>query len=72
VAVRIKIKNVFANDAGGRQNKIMSHRANRSRKRSPSAHQKQIRFFIGLFVFLIIVVTALIFWLTNRPVFAVH
>jgi hypothetical protein len=31
-------------------------------KQSPSAHQMQIRFFIGLFVALIMLVTFLLFW----------
>jgi hypothetical protein len=38
-------------------------------KRNLSAHQKQIRFFIGLSIVIIIVVTTLIFWLLCRPKF---
>jgi len=40
-------------------------------KRKPSAHQKQIRFFIGLSIVLIILVTFLLFWFGNRG-FAAH
>ena len=40
-------------------------------KRKPSAHQKQIRFFIGLSIVLIIVVTTLLFWFGNRG-FSLH
>jgi hypothetical protein len=67
-----KFKKLFANDTGWRQNKIMSRRANSGRKRSPSAHQKQIRFFTGLFLFIIIVATTLIFWFLNRTGFTAH
>jgi len=35
------------------------------RKRLPSAHQKQIRFFIGLFTVLIMLFTFLLFWFMN-------
>jgi cell division septal protein FtsQ len=38
-------------------------------KRNLSAHQKQIRFFIGLSIVIIILVTILIFWLLSRPKF---
>ena len=38
-------------------------------KRNLSAHQKQIRFFIGLSIVIIIVVTTWVFWLLNRPKF---
>jgi len=40
-------------------------------KRKPSAHQKQIRFFIGFFIVIIIVVTVLLFWIGNRG-FSLH
>ena len=38
-------------------------------KRNLSPHQKQIRFFTGMFLVVIIVVTTLIFWLLSRPDF---
>jgi hypothetical protein len=39
----------------------------RGKKRSPSAHQKQIWFFTGLCMLIIIVFTVLAFWLANSP-----
>lgn len=39
------------------------------RKRSLSAHQKQIWFFTGLCIFGITVLTALVFWVANQPNF---
>ena len=38
-------------------------------KRNLSPHQKQIRFFTGMFLVVIIVVTTLVFWLLSRPDF---
>jgi hypothetical protein len=35
-------------------------------KRSLSPHQKQIRFFTGFSVFIVIVVALFLFWLANR------
>jgi hypothetical protein len=40
-------------------------------KRSRSPHQKRIRFFTGLFVVTLTVVTVLLFWFANRG-FAAH
>jgi len=40
-------------------------------KRKPSAHQKQIRFFIGLSIVIIIMVTFFLFWVGNRG-FSLH
>jgi hypothetical protein len=40
---------------------------NLKRGRKPSAHQRQIRFFIGVLIFLIVVLTAALFWLLNQP-----
>ena len=40
-------------------------------KRSPSEHQKRIRFLTGFIIFLIMVATALMFWFANRGI-AVH
>jgi hypothetical protein len=39
-------------------------------KRKPSAHQKQIRFFTGLFIVIIILVTILIICFANRQNFS--
>ena len=39
----------------------------RVKKRSLSVHQKQIWFFTGLGIFVITLLTALIFWLANQP-----
>jgi cell division septal protein FtsQ len=50
----------------------MSRRANQRRARKPSAHQRRIRFFIGLSFVIIIVVTAALYWLLNRPGFFAH
>jgi hypothetical protein len=66
------LKNLFAHGGGWRQNKNMTRRAGNIRKRNPSAHQRQIRFFTGLFLFIIIVATTLIFWFLNRTGFAAH
>ena len=44
----------------------------RVKKRSLSAHQKQIWFLTGLSVFIIALVTVLIFWLANQPGFPTH
>jgi hypothetical protein len=43
--------------------------AARIKKQSPSAHQKQIRFWTGLCIFVISLATALIFWLANQSAF---
>jgi len=48
----------------------MSRRTNQRRKRNPSPHQKQIRFLTGLTLFIIILLTILIFWFANRGVAA--
>jgi len=51
----------------------MSHRQTiRRNKRSLSAHQKQMRFFTGLSLFLCMLLAAAIFWLLNQPAYAMH
>jgi hypothetical protein len=51
----------------------MSHpQAIRRGKRSLSAHQKQMRFFTGLSLFLCFLVTVVLFWLLNQPSYAMH
>jgi hypothetical protein len=40
-------------------------------KRAPSPHQKRIRFLTGLTVFIVMVLTGLLFWFANRG-FASH
>ena len=35
-------------------------------KRSLSPHQKRVRFFTGFFLFIIIAMTAVVFWFANR------
>lgn len=47
----------------------MFSRENQRPKRSPSPHQKQMRFFTILFVTLIALLLGLIFWLVNRPTY---
>jgi hypothetical protein len=49
----------------------MFRRANQRGKRNLSPHQKQIRFFIGLSLFIIISLTTLLFWFANRG-FSAH
>lgn len=44
-------------------------RENQRPKRSPSPHQKQMRFFTILFITLTALVLALVFWFVNRPKF---
>jgi len=44
----------------------MSRMANQKRARKPSPHQKRIRFFIGLSLFIIGAATASLFWFLNR------
>jgi hypothetical protein len=44
----------------------------RVKKRNLSAHQKQIGFMTGLSVFVVAVLTALIFWLANAPAITGH
>jgi hypothetical protein len=41
-------------------------------RRKPSAHQKQIRFFIGMFIVIIILVTVLIVCFADRRNFSIH
>jgi hypothetical protein len=49
----------------------MSHpQAIQRRKRSLSAHQKQMRFFTGLFLFICFLLAVALFWLLNQPSFA--
>jgi len=44
----------------------------RVKKRTLSAHQKQIRFLTGLCIFSAMLFTALIFWLANTPTIPEH
>lgn len=44
----------------------MFHTERSWRNRSPSLHQKQMRFFIWLFLVLVTLLAILIFWLINR------
>jgi hypothetical protein len=48
---------------------IMEHSHVRRGKPSLSPHQKQIRFFIGLFVVVCTLLAILFFWLVNRSSF---
>jgi len=41
-------------------------------RRKPSAHQKQIRFFIGLLIIIIVLVTILIVCFADRQNFFIH
>jgi hypothetical protein len=50
----------------------MFRKENQREKRNLSPHQKQIRFFIGLSLFIIIALTILLFWLANRSSFGIH
>ncbi|MDR3458628.1 MAG: hypothetical protein P4N60_14355 [Verrucomicrobiae bacterium] len=47
----------------------MSHLVVRPKKRSLSAHQKQMRFFTGLALVACAVLTIGLFWFLNRPGF---
>jgi hypothetical protein len=71
VAVGINLKVRLADCADWQQDKRMFRKANQREKRNLSPHQKQIRFFIGLSLFIIISLTILLFWLANRG-FAPH
>jgi hypothetical protein len=42
-----------------------SHRVRKQRKPTLSLHQKQVRFFIGLAIVLITLLTAFIVWLSS-------
>jgi hypothetical protein len=66
-----KIKKHLVAYAGWQQDKTMFRRANQRGKRNLSPHQKQIRFFTGLSLFIIISLTILLFWFVNRG-FATH
>jgi hypothetical protein len=57
--------------AGWQQDKSMFRKATQREKRNLSPHQKQIRFFIGLSLFIIIALTTLLFWFANRG-FSAH
>jgi len=50
----------------------MGYHHTRRGKPSLSEHQKQIRFFIGLFVAICTLLAILFFWLVNRPDFIPH
>jgi len=52
--------------------KNMSQFAIQRRKRSLSAHQKQMRFFTGLAVMACSLVAAVFFWYLSRPGFVIH
>jgi hypothetical protein len=51
---------------------IMGNHHIRRGKSSLSKHQKQIRFFIGLFVVICTVLAIVFFWLVNRSSFIPH
>jgi hypothetical protein len=51
-----------------KQDIVMDRRPNPRRPRTPSDHQKRIRFLTGLSFFIIIVVTILVFWFANRGI----
>jgi hypothetical protein len=55
---------VFTNHMG-------NYRTSRG-KRSLSAHQKQIRFFVRLSVVICTLLVAVLFWLLSRPSFMPH
>jgi hypothetical protein len=46
----------------------MSHRV----KRSPTLHQKRVRFLTGLAFVIMFLVAGLLFWLMNRAEYAAH
>jgi hypothetical protein len=48
---------------------LFRNMGSRARKRSLSAHQKQIWFLTGLCIVAVSLFTALIFWLANAPAF---
>jgi F0F1-type ATP synthase membrane subunit c/vacuolar-type H+-ATPase subunit K len=50
----------------------MFGKGNQGRKRNPSQHQKQMRFFTGLFLFLAVALIVLIFWLVNMATYSNH
>jgi len=50
----------------------MPYHTIRRRKRSLSAHQKQIRFLTGLSMTMSFLLFVALFWFLNRPGFATH
>jgi t-SNARE complex subunit (syntaxin) len=62
----VEIEIHLADEAGLHQHKAMAH------KRKPSPHQKQVRFFIVLFIIIIVLVTALIVCFADRQNFSIH
>jgi len=66
------IKTNLAGFAGLHEHKAVAHKGNQRRKRKPSAHQKQIRFFIGLFITIIVLATILLICFANQRSFSHH
>jgi len=52
--------------------KAMFRKDKQMNKRTPSPHQKQIRFFTGLSILIIIIITILIFVLANHSSLPIH
>jgi len=48
------------------QHNAMSRRSAKMPKRTPSDHQKRIRFLTGLIIVIVMVATVLIFWIANQ------